>query len=46
LEKELRDEKKRQLQEMKDAWRCEKEKFDMFVMDDGVLEQQILDLYK
>ncbi len=31
---------------MKEAWRCEKEKFDMFVMDDGVLEQKILDLYK
>ena len=45
LEKELKQEKQKQLNELKDAWRCEKEKFDLMVMDDGKLEQKIMALY-
>lgn len=45
LERELKNEKKKQLNELKDAWRCEKEKFDLLVMDDGKLEQKIMELY-
>lgn len=45
LQKELKNEKERQLNELKNSWRCEKEKFDFLVMDDGKLEQKIMQLY-
>lgn len=45
LERELKQEKQKQLNELKDTWRCEKEKFDLMVMDDGNLEQKIMALY-
>jgi hypothetical protein len=31
---------------MIDMWRCEKEKFDMLMKDDGALEKKIMNLYK
>lgn len=36
----------KQMSDLKEMWRCEKEKFDLLVMDDGQLEQKIMDLYK
>ncbi|CAK82042.1 unnamed protein product (macronuclear) [Paramecium tetraurelia] len=46
LEKELRDEKIKQIQELKDIWRQEKERFDYLMKDDGELEKRILQIYK
>ncbi|CAD8143499.1 unnamed protein product [Paramecium octaurelia] len=46
LEKELKDEKIKQIQELKDIWRQEKERFDYLMKDDGELEKRILQIYK
>ena len=45
LEKTLRMEKNYKATEMMDVWRCEKQKFDVLMKDDGVLEKKIMNLY-
>ena len=46
LEKELKHEKKKQLDKVKMQYEQEKNKFDCLINDDGQLEQKIMELYK
>ncbi|KAL4474119.1 hypothetical protein ABPG72_002844 [Tetrahymena utriculariae] len=45
-ERELKQIKRKQIEDLKDLWRSEREKFDLITKDDRKLESEILELYK
>ncbi len=45
LEKDLKLEKKKQLNQIKEVWKYEKDKLDILVKDDDFLEKEIKSLY-
>ncbi|EAS06994.2 kinesin motor domain protein (macronuclear) [Tetrahymena thermophila SB210] len=45
-ERELKQIKRKQIEDLKDLWRSEREKFDLITKDDRKLESEILQLYK
>ena len=46
LEKTLKSEQMKQVQELRDMWACEKQKFDLVMKDESKLEDKITKLYK
>lgn len=46
LEKTLKSEQIKQIEELRNIWRCEKEKMDIKLKDEGDLEEKITKMYK
>lgn len=46
LQKEIKSNKMKEIEMLKNKWNCEKEKFESLMHDNGYLEEKIMKVYK